>query len=179
MALPAIGALMSSTKLIGAIAGVAILATAGFALYSVAYSKGENVSKVAIQGYQTKVQQLNAKLLEEEQKVTERVIREYHTKTIERERTVYRNGDTITRVVPEQYLLSKGWVYAHDQTAKDESVDPSKASNVDASTVSDRAALNVVAENNALANQNADQLEALQTWITDVNKTRDSVTAKP
>jgi hypothetical protein len=155
-------------KLAGIGAVIAALVFAAVYLYGQGKSAGINQGNKNIAEYERKIQELNTRNREKEIIVRERVINNYHTKTIERVKIEYVNRDVIRTVVPEQFKLSKGWVHAHDQAAKGELIDPVLAADPKPSDTSDRAALAVVSDNYNLANRNADRLEALQTYLKEV-----------
>lgn len=68
--------------------------------------------------------------------------------------------------VPSQYNLSTGWVYTHDAAARSDYADATRASDETASDVKDNQALATIVSNYAVCTQNANQLMALQQWIT-------------
>jgi hypothetical protein len=150
--------------------GVLVLIVAGLLAFAAIriYNAGIGQANLKIAQYEQKVTDLNLQLKNKEIQVRERVITEYHTKEIIRTQVEYKNRDIIKTVVPEQFKLSYGWIYAHDQSALGLEINPALASNPAPSNVSDRAALNVVAENYNLSNRTADQLEALQSYIRQV-----------
>jgi vacuolar-type H+-ATPase subunit I/STV1 len=153
---------------------MAALAFAAVYLYRSGRQSGVNEGNKNIAEYQTKIETLNRQLREKEIAVRERVINNYHTRTIERVKVEYVNRDVIRTVVPEQFKLSKGWVHAHDQAAKGEVIDPALAADPKPSDTTDRAALAVVSDNYNLANRNADRLEALQTYLKEMGLTNES-----
>lgn len=159
---------MSWVKIIGFLAAIAALIGGCIYLYISGKNAGIGIANERISAYETKIQDLNTKLAQKEIIVRERVITEYHTKEIIRTQVEYKNRDIIKTVVPEQYKLSQGWVYAHDQAAQGLNIDPSLASNPAPSNITDRNALNVVANNYNLKNRNDDRLEALQKYIRDI-----------
>lgn len=155
-------------KLAGAGIGILMLVAACIYLYQQGKNAGIGIANTHIAEYQKKIQDLNTQLARKEILVRERVITEYHTKEIVRTQIEYKNRDIIKTVVPKQYYLSQGWVYAHDQSVLGLEIDPALASNPNPSTVSDQAALNVVSDNYNISNKNTNQLEALQQYIREV-----------
>ena len=165
-------------QLIMAGAAVAVLAVAFGATYNIAYNKGLNVSKVEIAEYQGKVQKLNADLLTARNSVTTRIQTEYLDRVVERERIVYRNRDIIVTQVPEQYILSQGWVDAHDASVRNETLEPEIAANAFPSGYTDRDVLEVISRNyGQVCLANADQLTALQRWVTEQGKVNEEAIA--
>jgi hypothetical protein len=153
-------------QLIMAGAAVAVLAVAFGATYHIAYNKGLNVSKVAIERYQGQVSDLRDKLTKAQGKVTTQIQTEYMDRVVYRDRIIYRNEGTIITQVPEQYTLSRGWVYAHDQSARNALIDPALAADATPSTTTDKIALQLVADNYGnVCRANTDQLISLQSWI--------------
>lgn len=104
-------------------------------------------------------------MAEESAQITERVVTNYVTRRETIREVVYRNRDVIRNVVPEQNQLSQGWVYAHNQTVRILPIDYNLASNPAPSSVSDRDALDIVAQNYRIANENREQLINLQNWV--------------
>ena len=166
------------TQLIMAGAAVAVLAVAFGATYNIAYNKGLNVSQVQIAEYEGKVQKLNADLKTAQSNVTTRIQTEYIDRVVERERIVYRNREVIVTQVPEQYILSQGWVDAHDATVRNEELEPEIAANAFPSGYTDREVLQVIARNyGQVCLANADQLTALQRWVTEQGKVNEETIA--
>jgi len=165
-------------QLIAGGVALALIAGLGFTISTVAYNKGLNVSKVEIQKYEGKVKDLNTKLVIEQGKITTKIVTQYVDRYIEREKVIYKNRDVIVSSVPEQFTFSKGWIYAHNQSALDKDIDPKLAANAESSGVTDRSGLSIISDNNGICNQNADQLEALQEWIRQNEKATNSITLK-
>lgn len=153
-------------QLIMAGAAIAVLAIAFGATYHIAYNKGLNVSKVEIQRYEGAVAILAKRLAEKQTTVTTRIQTEYLDRVVYRERIIYRNEGTIITQVPEQYTLSRGWVYAHDQSASNALIDPVLAADANPSHTTDKVALQLIADNYGnVCRANTDQLISLQSWV--------------
>ena len=161
--------------IIGALAAVGVLIAAYIAVDRIAYNRGLQKSETVISAFQLKVEKLNAEVNAAQGKVTERIVTEYLTNTVERERIVYRNRDVIVTQVPEQFILSQGWVYAHDQSALGEAIDPDIARNAFPSSTADVEALTVVSANYARCEANLAQLTALQQWTREIREVTDEV----
>lgn len=158
----------SRTKLIGGGVILLILAVLFAIIVYKAYDAGVSKADTEISQYQKKIEELNRKQREKEIIVRERIITQYHTREIVRTKVEYKNRDVIRTVVPEQFKLSKGWIYAHDQSATGQEIDPALASDPTPSEVSDNVALLTITDNYNIANRNADRLEALQNYIREV-----------
>lgn len=163
--------------LIGGAALIAVASVGAFTIHNNAYNKGLAVSALEISQYETKVRDLGLQLTEAQGKVTTVIQTEYLDRVVERERIVYRNRDIIIDRVPEQYILSQGWVYAHDESARGNEIDPDFAANAFPSGVSDVEALNLVTGNYAVCAANSDQLAALQRWLTEQKRIHDETIA--
>lgn len=150
--------------IIGGVAAAAVLAAGAGTLYYVAYNKGLQVSKTEISKYEGKVAELNQKITEAQGKTTTEYQTQYLDRVVERERVVYRNREVIVSAVPEQYMLSEGWVYAHDQAAQGKPIYPNLAASPAPSRFSDLAGLKLATENYSICQANADQLTAFQNW---------------
>jgi len=162
-------------KIIGALAFAGVLIVAGISIDRIAYNRGLNVSAVEIASYESRVQNLNAQLRDATGKVTERIVTEYLTDVVERERIVYRNRDVIVTQVPEQYTLSQGWIDAHDQSALGNPIDPEIAANAFPSAYTDAVALQTINDNYAICQANLSQLTALQNWTREIREVTDEV----
>lgn len=157
--------------ILGSIGALLVIFSGATTIYSKGYTNGENVSKVALQTYENQVLKLREEVKTAQGKITQKVITEFVELEKERERIVYVNRPVIEENVPEQHLLSKGWVYAHNQTALGRPIDPVLASDNTPAMVTDVDALGTIAENNNQCIANADRLEALQKWTTEIAQT--------
>lgn len=155
----------NKAKLIAGAAVLVALVIAVGAAHHIGYTKGSARSDLEISRYEKQVSDLNIELKNSQGKVTERIVTEYVPRVVERTRVVTRNVEVIKEVVPEQWVLSKGWIYAYNQTILGEPIDPALAANEEPSGVYDSTALDVIGQNNGIANANHDQLVTLQEWV--------------
>lgn len=144
--------------------GVAAIALAGAAGFG--YMKGSEKSAIALAKYEAKAEKQISELKDKNALINDTVIVEYvdRTNTIREKQIVYR--DVIKEVKP-QYNLLVGWVYLHDAAARLADPDMKLATNSAPSGYMDTTALAVVTNNYAICRQNADQLTALQKWVTE------------
>lgn len=173
MALPNLAKLSPTSwipKLIGLGVVLLLLAVGAAAIYYVAYNKGTNVSKVEVEKFQKEVAELNARQIEREAKVSERVIERYYNTRVERQPIIYRNQEIIRTIVPEGNRVSRGLVHAHDQSAKGGPIDPEKAADTKPSDTTERGLLGVVNENYDLSRANSDRYNALIDWHEQIKK---------
>lgn len=161
---------------LGILAALLAIAGAFYATYNQAYKAGVGVAATQLTEYKNKSLALSKKLAEAQTKVDTRVVTEYKDRISYVDRVVYKNRTIIDSVVPEQFKLSNGWIYAYNQSAIGAEIDPTKASDAYMSNVSDKAALSAIAGNNGICLSNQAQLDALQKWILETEASRAKVT---
>lgn len=174
--------MFAAIKLIpfGAKIGILIAFLAALAgLYYVGYNKGLNVSEVAIAQYETKVSKLNEKLATKGGEVRVETVTKYLKGETVAGQTVYRTRTVVQTVVPEQYTLSKGWVYAYNQSVLGAETDPVLAGDATPSDVTDKQALEVITDNNAISLANARQLDSLTGYLEDMERVYEEVNGRP
>ena len=154
-------------KLIAGVAVVAALAIAIFAAYQIGRTKERGICTTKQQEYIAERNRLQADLNAARGKIDTRIVTEYKDRIIYQDRIVYQNREVIRNVVvprPGNQTLSDGWIYAHDQSAQGQLIDPSLAADADPSGISDPEVLEVINDNYGICKNNALQLEALQKW---------------
>lgn len=134
------------------------------------YMKGSAYAEAELQRFAAKASQQVADLEKKNAEISNNVVTEYvdRTNTIREKEYVY--IDTAKNVVPSQSVMSNGWVFTHDSSASARDADPTRASDATSSGITDTTALVGIITNYSRCQQNAQQLIALQKWITD-NKT--------
>jgi hypothetical protein len=134
------------------------------------YMKGSAYAEAELQRFAAKASQQVADLEKKNSEISNKVVTEYvdRTNTIREKEYVY--IDTAKNVVPSQSVMSNGWVFTHDSSATARDADPTRASDATSSGITDTTALVGIITNYSRCQQNAQQLIALQKWITD-NKT--------
>lgn len=164
---PLTGAISLKAKAIIGLVTLIALAIALVAAFQVGYGKGKNISAVQITKYEGNIKALEGKLETANAKTTIKTVTEYVTKTAYQDKIVYKNRDIIHTVIKDRPLdqtVSKGYIYAHNQSALGLPIDFDLASDIHPSGVQDKVVLDVTASNYAKANQWKSQLEALQKW---------------
>ncbi len=152
------------------IAGVAILVALAIAIYAahyVGYQKGKNISAVAITRYEKEAGELRTKIVQARAVVNERIVTEYVTQVVYRDRVNYINRDIVQRVIvdrPIEQTVSKGWIYAHNQFALGLPIDPTLAADKTVSGVLDRRILDKVADNYRIGQNGINLAEAFQKY---------------
>ncbi len=155
------------------IAGVAILAALAIAIYAahnVGYTKGKNISESVIATYEIKLAELKSDAIMAQAKVDTVVVTQYKDRLLYQDRIVTKNRDIIvTKIVdrPIEQSVTKGWIYAHNQSALGFAIDPNKAADDSVSLINDSTILDVVAQNYAIDQRNVAKLESLQKWVKD------------
>lgn len=131
------------------------------------YMKGSAYAEAELQRFAAKASQQVADLEKKNAEISNNVVTEYvdRTNTIREKEYVY--IDTAKNVVPSQSVMSNGWVFTHDSSASARDADPTRASDATSSGITDTTALVGIITNYSRCQQNAQQLIALQKWITD------------
>ena len=131
------------------------------------YMKGSAYAEAELQKFAAKASQQVAELEKKNAEISNNVVTEYvdRTNTIREKEYVY--IDTAKNVVPSQSVMSNGWVFTHDSSATARDADPTRASDATSSGITDTTALVGIITNYSRCQQNAQQLIALQKWITD------------
>ena len=146
-------------------------------IYYIGYTKGINVSKVAIAQYETKVQKLNSKLASTQGKVDVQIITKYKDRISYIDKIQTKTITIVKSSVPEQFRLSKGWIYSYNQSVLGLEIDPILASDSNASSISEMKALaDTIIPNNGKYLSTAAKLEVLQNWIIETEKSRGEIT---
>ena len=111
-----------------------------------------------------------AELEQKQNEVTTKIVTEYvdRVKTIKQKEYVY--VDQAKNSVPQQFIVSNGFVHLHDNAATGNNADATRASDATPSGIGDNQALAVIVTNYSRCIQQANQLTSLQNWITDHKK---------
>ena len=114
--------------------------------------------------------ELQVKLTPEIANVKEKIVTKYvdRVKVITKKEYVYR--EQATNNVPDRVELSNGWVSLHDSAARNTDADSTASSDGTGSGVAANQALAVVTENYAICHANAEQLNALQEYVREVQQ---------
>ena len=166
--------MLSLKAKLAAIAAAILLIVGTFYLGSyIGYQRGVNVAAVEIQRYQIASQRLQQAIQKAQTQVNERVVVQYKDRVSYIDRVVYKTKTVVEQSVPEQFSLSRGWIYAYNQSVLGLELDPTKASDATPSSVSEMRALsNTIAPNNGICLSNKAKADALQAWITQTEAAR-------
>jgi len=134
-------------------------------MYNYGVEVGSTKSEMAIQAYIEKINSLQSDLKKKQKQVEVQVVTEYKTKikTIVKKEKEY--VYQATNDVPAQFNMSNGWVYLHDSAATGSDSDTTLSSDGSSSGIKDNQALGIIVENYSICRQNAEQLRALQEFI--------------
>ena len=138
------------------------------AVFGAGYMRGNARAEAEIAAFAAEA---NAKVAELERKnteVTNTVITKYVDKVrvVKEREYVYLNA--AQSAVPSQFIISDGWLYLHDTSARGDNADTSRASDATPSGIKDNQALGTITQNYSTCRENAQQLASLQQWILDM-----------
>jgi hypothetical protein len=142
------------------------------------YMKGSAYAEAELQRFAAKASQQVAELEKKNSEISNKVVTEYvdRTNTIREKEYVY--IDTAKNVVPNQSVMSNGWVFTHDSSATASDADATRSSDASPSTIKDTDALIGIIRNYAICQSNAVQLVELQRWISENKTAVDAMAAK-
>lgn len=140
----------------------------GVGLFGYGYFKGHhNASKKAderMAKFEADAKAKYDELYAKKSQVDEKVVTKYVDRVVYV--TKWRNQNVeIAKNVPDNGMLSNGWVHVHDASAKAGSADSTKAADGSPSGITATEALAGVVDNYGTCKANAEKLIALQNWI--------------
>jgi len=153
-----------------------VIGVAGGSMYYVAYNKGLNKSELIVAQYEKRLSELREQVIAAQAQVDVKIRRDYTDRVQFVDRVVEKTTEVVVERVPEQFTLSKGWIYAYNQSIRGLELDPSLASDNTPSSVSEmRALAGTIAPNNGVCLANTAQLNSLQQWIRETEAVREEV----
>lgn len=149
-----------------------VLGAAGYG-----YMKGSAHAETELANYRAEAEKQISDLKTENAKISDNVVTQFvdRTDVIREKEVIYRN---VAGGMKPQHDMSNGWIHLHDAAAKLANPDMKLASDASPSGIMDNTALAVVMGNYAICKQNAEQLTALQKWVTDNKVAFDEASAK-
>ena len=131
------------------------------------YMKGSAYAEAELARFAAKASEQVAELEKKNAEISNDVVTEYvdRTNTIREKEYVYL--DAAKDVVPNQSVMSNGWVFTHDISASAGDADASRSSDASPSAVKDTDALIGIIRNYAICQSNSVQLVELQRWISE------------
>lgn len=156
------------------LAGVALI----IGVFFYGYMKGSAYAEAELQRFAAEKNKVIADLEKKNSEISNKVVTEYvdRVNVIKEKEYVYKNLAQTS--VPSQHDMSNGWVFTHDISASSGDADPARASDATASGITDTTALVGIITNYSRCQQNAQQLIALQKWITDNKAEVDRINAE-
>ena len=129
--------------------------------------KGSAYAEAELARFAAKASEQVAELEKKNAEISNDVVTEYvdRTNTIREKEYVYL--DAAKDVVPNQSVMSNGWVFTHDISASAGDADASRSSDASPSAVKDTDALIGIIRNYAICQSNSVQLVELQRWISE------------
>jgi len=129
------------------------------------YMKGSAYAEAELARFSAQKSEQIAELERKNSAISTEVVTEYvdRTNTIREKEYVYL--DAAKNTVPSQHVMSNGWVYTHDLSAKSGDADATRSSDASPSGIADTTALVGIITNYSRCQQNAEQLRQLQQWI--------------
>ncbi len=138
------------------------------------YMKGSAYAEAELARFAAKASEQVAELERKNSAISTQVVTEYvdRTNTIREKEYVYL--DAAKNSVPNQSVMSNGWVFTHDISASAGDADATRSSDASPSAVKDTDALIGIIRNYAICQSNSVQLTELQRWI---NENKEAVDA--
>jgi len=143
------------------LAGAALMA----GIFVFGYMKGSAYAEAELARFSAQKSEQIAELERKNSAISTEVVTEYvdRTNTIREKEYVY--IDAAKDTVPNQSVMSNGWVYTHDISATSGNADATRSSDASPSGIADTTALVGIITNYSRCQQNAEQLRQLQQWI--------------
>ena len=156
------------------LAGVALI----IGVFFYGYMKGSAYADAELARFSAKKSEQIAELEKKNSEISTKVVTEYvdRTNTIREKEYVYR--DVIKNNVPNQFIMSNGWVHTHDASASSSDADATRASDASPSGIEDTTALLAIIRNYAICQSNAVQLTELQRWVNENKLAVDAMAEK-
>lgn len=131
-------------KILGGVGIAALIFGAG---YYTGYSHRDGIARADIAQNKAQVIQINRQAEQKSAQIKQVIKTQFITKTD----VVYRTNTVTKQVIKQkivpQFILTKGWVYTHDQLAKNQPVQPELAADSTPSEWSDKDALQAISSN--------------------------------
>ena len=145
------------------LAGAALMA----GIFVCGYMKGSAYAEAELARFSAQKSEQIAELERKNSAISTEVVTEYvdRTNTIREKEYVY--IDAAKDTVPNQSVMSNGWVFTHDISASAGDADAARSSDASPSAVKDTDALIGIIRNYAICQSNSVQLVELQRWISE------------
>lgn len=152
------------------ILGVLLIAVA---IFSLGYCQGEKRANIEISKYEKRLDELNAEKKKGQIQVNAKVDTKYVDRIKVVTKTVTQNREII-KEIPAQCVMTKGWVYSHNQQAQGLPIDPEKAKDNTPSSNDDIKVLDVIFQNYAIDKTKDARIKEWQDWYVLTKKNLES-----
>ena len=137
--------------------------------YTTGYVKGKNTAKEIIEKFKLEYEQTILEIQKNQIKVDTKVVTRYKDRVVYVEKNNEQTQDLIKNIGGD-VVLSNGWVYSHDSSARGNVPDSTQGTDGTPSGVKANEALGVVADNYTQYEKVRKQLIELQDWVTETQK---------
>ena len=137
--------------------------------YTTGYVKGKNTAKEIIEKFKLEYEQTILEIQKNQIKVDTKVVTRYKDRVVYVEKNNEQTQDLIKNIGGD-VILSNGWVYSHDSSARGNVPDSTQGTDGTPSGVKANEALGVVADNYTQYEKVRKQLIELQDWVTETQK---------
>ena len=156
------------------IAAVIIVVVVVGGAFTYGYTKGSAKSATEIAKYSARNADLQSKIDNQQVKVVDHIITQYVDRIVKVKETGVHNEQVAKNVVPDNTVLSNGWVYVHDSAVEGNNADATISADATPSGIEANQALGTVTSNYAQCHATEEQLIALQDWVTDTKANIDA-----
>lgn len=139
------------------------------ASYTTGYVKGKNTAKEIIEKFKLEYEQTILEIQKNQIKVDTKVVTRYKDRVVYVEKNNEQTQDLIKNIGGD-VVLSNGWVYSHDSSARGNVPDSTQGTDGTPSGVKANEALGVIADNYTQYEKVRKQLIELQDWVTETQK---------
>ena len=145
------------------LAGAALMA----GIFVFGYMKGSAYAEAELARFSAQKSEQIAELERKNSAISTEVVTEYVDRTNTSREKEYVYIDAAKDTVPNQSVMSNGWVFTHDISASAGDADAARSSDASPSAVKDTDALIGIIRNYAICQSNSVQLVELQRWISE------------
>jgi hypothetical protein len=145
--------------------------------YFIGYNKGVNIAAAEINRYQIAAQRIQNDVTRIQTEKNTVIVTKYRDRVEYVDRIQYKTRTIVEQSVPEQFNLSRGWIYAYNQSVRGLELDPTKAADATPSSVTEmRALAGTLIPNNGICLKNQALADSLQAWVKSTEATREEAT---
>lgn len=154
------------------------LSIAAGGIYYKGLQSGIRKGEVAIAEYKANAVEKVRYITQTQVKVEEKIVVKYVNKIVKVKDVGDKNAQDAKTNVPDNTILSNGWLHNHNASARGDYADPTSSADGTPSGVEANRALAVVNENYAICRKEIEKLKDLQTWVIETKKNIDAQNQK-